>query len=411
MIKFMILPFVLGFAVNASALDQIEQETRYLQFAKSLTDLSAKSVIPALGPEDAKLLVDALWDAQEEGLVPLRLRETLRRLSNTELSLNDQLRVGVLRNRVGMSFSRRALGSALLMGLADPQTGEALALTIISLRADLKKMGLTHLVSSARVMQPNASAQALKTEQPVIGDQTLLAKDLWDHPLDLNTWYNGKYAGGVAIYQFCRSNRLFPCVQVLRDAQGQPVRNADGTLWSQPSLSMSARNLPSNQRNGSTPSGIHTLNGVMPVPDQVPSFGRFRRVILDFVPKSANEARQREILPGTSQDSSWWRPNVVARDIGRNLFRIHGSGKLNEDPTSSWFPFRPTSGCISKRENTYGDVEYQDQQLLLNQLMTAQGLEVKYENETAIRGVLFLIEINDEAAPVTTETLATFGVN
>lgn len=408
MMKIIISAFVIVVSLNVFAADQIQDEQTYTNYMAALQSGNTKSIL-ALDDVETKIMIDVFWDAQEEGLVPMHLRRALRNTSEANLSLNDRLRLAVLRHRVKMSFNRRALGSALLMGLADKLSGEEIALQIVTLRADLEKMGLSHVVTSAKVMQANAAEMALQTEEQGI-DQSVLAKDLWLHQPDLQSWADGKYAQGIRIYMFCRSNRDFPCIQVIRNIRGEAVRLEDGTLWSQPALAKASRNLPSNQRNGHTPAGVHTIDSVMPFPDQVPSFGKFRRLILDFVPKSTNEQRHRALLPESSQSSSWWRPNVVARDVGRSLFRIHGTGRLNENTTASWFPFRPTSGCIAKRENRYGDTEYRDQQNLLDILMTSMDLVPKYENETAIKGLLFMIEIDNKPAPVTLEDLKAIGI-
>ena len=405
MIKYTLSLLVILIASSAFATDWISEEIKYNQYLDLIQNNEAKSLI-VLNPQDGKILVDALWDAQEEGMVPMRLRATLNRITTQNLELIDLLRVAILRNRVGMKFLRRELGSALLMGLADKRAGDSLALSIVSLRKDLTAMGLTHVVKTAKVVQPVATKMALTSEEPLVGDQALIAKELWLHEPDLQTWSRGKYASGIRIYTFCRTKRDYPCLQIIRDRNHEPVRLADGTLWSQPALAKSKRDLPSNQRNGNTPAGIHTIETVMPYADQVPSFGKFRRLVLDFIPKSKEEMNQKAILPPSSVASNWWKPNVVARDVGRNLFRIHGSGRLNEDENSPWHPFRPTSGCIAKRENTYEDVEYRDQQDLLDTM----GLPAQYENETEIKGLLFLIEIDDIEAPVSLADLKAIGI-
>lgn len=409
MIKHILSLLIILIASSALASDQVNEEIRYNQFLDAIQTNDSKSLV-ILDPKDGKIFVDALWDSQENGIVPMRLRAVLNRLPTQNLELIDLMRVEILRDRVGMNFSRRELGTALMMGLADKRDGSNLALSIVSLRKDLNHMGLAHIVNNAKIVQPVAAKLALSSEEPLVGGQGAIAKDLWIHELDLQTWSRGKYASGIRIYTFCRTNRDFPCLQVIRDRNHEAVRLEDGTLWSQPALAKSGRNLPSNQRNGHTPAGIHTIDSVMPYADQVPSFGKFRRLILDFIPKSKDEMNQKAILPASSVESNWWKPNVVARDVGRNLFRIHGTGRLNEDEQSTWHPFRPTSGCIAKRENTYDDIEYRDQRNLLDVLMDSMGLAATYENETEIKGLLFLIEIDDKEAPVLLEDLKAIGI-
>lgn len=395
-------------SLTANAFDQIGAESRYQQYLAALESGETKSIIMVTG-QDARLLLDALWETHENNRVPMNVRRTLQTISEEGLDLGDRLRLAVLRHRVRLPFDRNALGTALLMGLADPHEGERVALLIMSLRTDLRFMGLYHLVSAAKIVRPTQSTMSLAIEKPAV-DQSLMARDLWNHTPDLDSFMNGKYAQGVRLYMFCRSKRDYPCLQIMRNKRHEAVRLEDGQLWSSPSLARSARDIPPNRTNGHTPTGIHTIDGVMPLADQVPSFGKFRRLILDFVPKSTNEQLQRSLLPESSQDSNWWRQQVVARDIGRSLFRIHGTGRLNTETTAPWHPFKPTSGCIAKRENTYDGVEYRDQRLLLDTIMGALDLPAVYENETEINGLLFFIELDDKAAPVTLEDLKAIGI-
>ncbi len=101
---------------------------------------------------------------------------------------------------------------------------------------------------------------------------------------------------------------------------------------------------------------------------------------------------------------------MVARDIGRNLLRIHGTGGINQEPDSTWWPFVRTSGCIAKRENTYGDQTFKDQRELLDAMMVAMNLEPVYANEVKLKGVLYFTELDNEAKAVTLEDLEARGI-
>ena len=159
-----------------------------------------------------------------------------------------------------------------------------------------------------------------------------------------------------------------------------------------------------------TPQGIHTIDSVMPSADAQMSFGKFRRLILNFIPKSKNEVLTKSLLPESSLNSDWWKSAVVSRDIGRNLLRIHGTGKINVDKQTPYYPFMRTSGCIAQRENTYDGVTYRDQRHLLDTVMKALDLAAIYENETQAKGILYLMEIDDKNAPVTLEDLSLRGI-
>lgn len=393
---------VLSFSAHAY-MTQVEAEYRYLDFAQTVHQGNTKSLV-AFSAEEQRLLVDAIWDAQEVG--QMDVREALASITSDAFPLSEQLRLAVIGHRAGERNDHVALATAVLTAMQDDK---ALATLVVSLQYDLQAMGLDELVDSARNLFPEETRWVAASERPV-GDQTNLAIDLWNHEPDLSRYENGAYEDGIKLYMFCRTNRLFACVLTLRGQNFERVMNTDGTLWTQPALVSSAHALPSYQRNGNTPAGIHHIDGVMPAADQQISFGKFRRLILDFVPSSTNEAKTKSLLPTSSQESGWWRPATVARDVGRSLFRIHGTGKTNELPNSSWFPFMRTSGCVAQRENTYNGIEYRDQRNLLDVLMKAQGLEVSFANEAKIKGLLFIIEINDENRAVTPNDLKKMGI-
>ncbi len=234
--------------------------------------------------------------------------------------------------------------------------------------------------------------------------------DLFHKTPNVTTYMNGEYIKSVKIYMFCRENRLYPCMMVMRNVHGEVLRNADGSIWTHKSLASSARGLPSYTKNGNTPTGIYTIDSVMPSADQQISFGKFRRMIVNFIPKSKNETLQKSLLPESSHTEDWWKPAVTARDIGRSLFRIHGTLKINQDPTVPYYPFMRTSGCIAQRENTYDGVEYKDQRELLDTIMKAMDMEPTYANELNVKGIMYLVEIDDKNAPVEADDLAVRGI-
>jgi len=393
---------VLSFSAQAY-MTQVEAEYRYLNFAETIHLGNTKSLV-AFSAEEQRLLVDAIWDAQEVGLMDVTA--ALAATTSQAFPLSEQLRLAVIAHRAGQRNDHNALATAVFTGMQDDKN---LATLVVSLQYDLHAMGLDELVTAAHNLFPEETRWVAASERPV-GDQINLAVDLWNHEPDLSRYENGAYEEGIKLYMFCRTNRLHACILTLRGENFERILNQDGSLWTQPALASSAHGLPSYQRNGNTPAGIHHIDGVMPAADQQISFGKFRRLILDFVPNSTNEAKTKSLLPTSSQESAWWRPASVARDVGRSLFRIHGTGKNNEAPTSSWFPFMRTSGCVAQRENTYNGIEYRDQRNLLDVLMKAQGLEVAYANEAKLKGLMFIIEVNDEARPVTPADLKDMGI-
>ena len=232
-----------------------------------------------------------------------------------------------------------------------------------------------------------------------------LLKDLLHTTPQLDKYAKGRYKNSPRIYMLCRDKRKYPCLMVIKKSNGEFLtENNSSALWTQPALGYSWRLKKYNQTNGNTPSGVLRVDGVMPEADQTSIFGKYRRLILNFVAPSEDETNHKYLLPASSHTATWWREAVAARDIGRGLFRIHGSG-LMSSPFSTYHPFVATSGCVAKRENTYSGITYQDQRLILDALMQAADLEPTYENESKIRALLYIINIDDRKGPVRLEDL------
>lgn len=202
------------------------------------------------------------------------------------------------------------------------------------------------------------------------------------------------------LFLFCRKNRDYPCLMVMRDAKGDLVRKDNGEIWSQPKLAQSSRGLSYDQSRGATPQGLFTIDSVMPKADRQLIYGKFRRIKLDFIKKSNHEKDYLHYIPERLQEMNWWRESIIARDNGRSLFRIHGVGYQNSNPNTSYYPFIPTAGCVASLEGTYDGVEYTDQRELLDRFMISMGLGPKYDNETKIKGLLYVVNIDDVESAV-----------
>ncbi|MCB0420529.1 MAG: hypothetical protein KDD61_06010 [Bdellovibrionales bacterium] len=235
-------------------------------------------------------------------------------------------------------------------------------------------------------------------------------RDLYHSLADLSNYQNGTYQDQPRFFMFCRKTRKFPCLMVAKDRYGRPFLNKDGSTWTLPTLALSRHGKKFNEFNGNTPAGIFTIDGVMPKADNRFVFGKFRRLILDFLPATEDEMLQKSFLPKSHANATWWNEATVARDLGRGLFRIHGTGLMNVDRSSPYYTFYATSGCIATRENTYDNVNYKDQRHLLDSAMTASNLDPIYSNEVKIKGVLYVININNEQRQIEFSDLSPFGI-
>src|SRR5690606_4603759 len=67
--------------------------------------------------------------------------------------------------------------------------------------------------------------------------------------------------GQNIIFSFQRKNRDYPGLVMVRDAQGNFVKDSTGQYFSVPQLARSITNLPGYITNGNTPEGIYRLSG------------------------------------------------------------------------------------------------------------------------------------------------------
>lgn len=407
MYKWMSLATVFIFTSFAWANPAVE-ESLYHQFQKNIRSQNSNmKSLTGFSSFEQSLFVDALWDLVDEND-----QAAINFLSSDApvyYELAQKLRVAILRIKYKQApVLPIQLENEIINALQSPVVEVKI---IYLIAAHEKELAAANHVEMIELAKTHPQYYDVVDDQEIvkeISDNMLI--DLFHLTPDITTYMNGEYLNSVKIFMFCRSNRLYPCLMVMKNNRGEAVRLQDGTLWSNPALASSARGLPSYSRNGNTPQGIHTIDSVMPVADSQTSFGKFRRMILNFIPKSRDEVLTKALLPASSQESDWWKSAVVSRDIGRNLLRIHGTGKINVDKETPYYPFMRTSGCIAQRENTYEGVTYKDQRNLLDSIMLAMDLGLNYSNETQIKGILYLVDIDDENAPVTLQDIASRGI-
>jgi hypothetical protein len=368
--------------------------------------LGLSELIPELSLDQEFLssMVHVLWNAED--IHPSFLRENLLKfyqfLPNLEsLKVQDQVKVILLGLKSNLGIALKAhLTQKLyhLMAKKNPDDGVFyLILSEYSTHRQLSKKYLRKFIhNNSELYEKFVKATTPPRKVPTASE----LKELFDYNPDLSTHLGGVYNNSMKLFVLCRTSRNYPCRMVMKDSKGEWSHNPDGSLWTNPVLALSKYNYPFNKKSGHTPSGIYKMDSVIPYPTSPNYYGQFRRVILNFIPKSKNEMLQTYLLPDSMKELSWWRQAVVARDMGRDLLRIHGTGLVNTNPQSTYYPFIPSLGCIKNREGTYDGVEYKDQRLMLDQMMEALGLNPIYENEPSIHGLLYVIELDDQARAV-----------
>jgi len=194
------------------------------------------------------------------------------------------------------------------------------------------------------------------------------------------------------MYVFCQRDRYVLCRAVLKDRAGQFVRHSNGTLWSVPLLLKSLHNLNWNFERGETPQGVYRVEEEND--EFFRAYGNFDLVKL-FLPF---EAGTKEFLPGSpgpfqgslseyvnllppSWRSHWgMQQSYWAGKIGRNFFRIHGSGEApnffpGKDRYGDSYSWNPTIGCLSALElyNEKGQLVKADMPKILKALEIVGG--------------------------------------
>lgn len=399
---------LINISVVSASSDAFEEEALYNQYRTVLSKTYSKSLdqLPFTNREQ-KLFVDALEDGLYEGTTSHS--KLAGEVPSFNFSIIEKLRIEILKIKFNSNVSfDSTIAEETISELKQPIENIRLIYVIAAHEDLLLKAGQNEIVNLAK-MSPAYLDVAENNESE---DETLadVVTDLYFNTPDTSKYMGGEYAKSVKIFMFCRVNRLYPCLMVMKDTKGMEVREGNLTLWSHPVLASSKFGIPSYQRNGNTPAGIFTIDSVMPTADQQVSYGKFRRMMLNFIPKSKDEVLIKSLIPKSSWDHDWWSSTTVARDIGRNMFRIHGTGKINEDANTPYYPFVRTSGCIANKENTYDGITYANQRVLLDKIMSAMGLVPTYENEPKIKGMLYIIELSDKSEPVTLNELSEFGI-
>lgn len=199
----------------------------------------------------------------------------------------------------------------------------------------------------------------------------------------------------LSLFALFTKDRTRPGRLFIRKADGTFVHKKNGSPWSVKVLGTSGRGLPFNHSNGTTPCGVYSVDSVMPEANKPYEFGVFRRLIVNFLAATAQEENLKQFLPRSHRERLWWKPCLVGRELGRSLLRIHGTGRINKNPFTPYFPMIPSSGCLTTTERSFmGIVKINDQRLLLDALMLALNLPATFENESKIHGLLYVIEFD-----------------
>ncbi len=219
----------------------------------------------------------------------------------------------------------------------------------------------------------------------------------------------------IVMYSFQRKNRDYPGMVLIRNADGNFVKDSSGNLFHIPQLARSISNLPGYLRNGNTPQGIFKMYG-------------FGVSMSNFIGPTANVQMgmpvelsiQKFFDDSTIIDSTWtidWYQKLIPKKLqnylplygsyysgvaGRSEIIAHGT---TIDPNyysgKPYYPLTPTQGCLCTKEIWDGKRLESDQQKLVNGLLKAGGAN----------GYCVVLEIDDKQATVTIKDILPYLTN
>ena len=210
--------------------------------------------------------------------------------------------------------------------------------------------------------------------------------------------------GKIIMYSIQRKNRDYPGLVIIRNANGDFIKDSSGEITHIPQLARSLTNLPGYISNGNTPQGIFLMNG-------------FGVSMSSFIGPSANvqlsmpvETSIKKFLGDSTINDSIWTIEYYNRLIPKQLrtcaplYYSYYSGQAGRteiiahgttiDPdyylNQPFYPLTPSQGCLCTKEIWNGKRIESDQQKLVNTLLQAGGAS----------GYCVVIEIDDKRAPV-----------
>ena len=217
----------------------------------------------------------------------------------------------------------------------------------------------------------------------------------------------GRYPGSTVLFSIQRHNRDYPGLLIIKDTNGNFLKDGTGTLVSFAQLARSLSNLPGYLTNGNTPQGIFRMDGfdvsksnfIGPTTNiqlTMPYENSVRHFLKDSTVTDTiwTENLYRKLLPAGCINYEPLMETYYASKIGRTEIIAHGTAV---DPEyykgQPYYPYTPTAGCLCARETWFADGSraISDQQKLVDAVKQAGGPD----------GYLIVIELNDDPRPVT----------
>ncbi len=212
--------------------------------------------------------------------------------------------------------------------------------------------------------------------------------------------------GQVLVFSFQRRDRNYPGLAMVRNTNGNFIKNTDSTYFAVGQLARSASNMPGYISNGNTPQGFFKMKGF----DTSKSFfiGPTTNIQLsmphEYHPFVVNNKlidttwslqQYKDLLPNNFKNYHPIYGSFYAGKAGRTEIIAHGTTiDTSFYKNESYAPYTPTAGCLCTKEiwnNKTGYLQTSDQLLLTQAIQKAGG---PY-------GYFIVIEIDDKRTAVT----------
>ncbi|MES2429759.1 MAG: hypothetical protein V4556_02410 [Bacteroidota bacterium] len=236
----------------------------------------------------------------------------------------------------------------------------------------------------------------------------LEGKKIFPDKKSLAELFNKKYLKGYTIlYSIQRKNRNYPGLAIVKDANGNFVKDKNGKIFNVPQLARSINNLPGYLSKGNTPQGIFsidsfdisrsmfigpTTNVQLTMPNETSVQHFFKdSTLTDTI---WTEALFKKILPASMKNYFPIFGTYYAGAAGRTEIIAHGT-TVNPEyyKGQPYYPHTPTEGCLATKEiwnGLTGKLEITNQQKLADAVAAAGGAN----------GYCIVIEIDDQQKSV-----------
>jgi hypothetical protein len=215
--------------------------------------------------------------------------------------------------------------------------------------------------------------------------------------------------GQIIMYSFQRKDRNYPGLVVIRNREGNLIKDSAGIIFNVPQLARSISNLPGYLTNGNTPQGIYRMNGfdvstsifIGPSPNiqlSMPGETSLKKYFNDSTIQDTAWTKEyyATLLPHTLRNYVPLYQVYYAGIAGRTEIISHGT-TINPEyyKGKPYYPHTPTQGCLSTKEIWDGKRLESNQTKLINALLKAGGAE----------GYCIVVELDNKKAPVTIDEI------